>query len=74
MLAELGGKLEAFYFAFGEDDVFAIIDLPDTATASALSLNVNASGMVSTSLVVLLTPAEVDKATKKSIRYRAPGK
>ncbi|MEE9284203.1 MAG: GYD domain-containing protein, partial [Dehalococcoidia bacterium] len=30
----LGGQLEAFYFAFGENDVVAIIDGTDNATAA----------------------------------------
>ena len=33
----IGGKLEAFYFAFGEDDVVTIVDLPDNIAASAVS-------------------------------------
>ena len=31
----VGGKVEAFYFAFGETDVYVIIDVPDAATAIA---------------------------------------
>ena len=73
MLAASGGKLESFYFAFGDHDVFAIIDLPDTVTAAALTLAINASGFVSNSMTVLLTPAEVDMATKKTVNYRPPG-
>ena len=68
-----GGSLEAFYFAFGDDDVYAILDLPDTVSAAAASLAVNGSGIVSSKVVVLLTPEEVDEATKKTVNYRAPG-
>ena len=39
-----GGKLEALYFAFGETDVFAIVDFPDNASAAAISLAGNGSG------------------------------
>ena len=28
----LGGKVEAFYYAFGDDDVVAILDLPSSTT------------------------------------------
>lgn len=73
MITDIGGKLEAFYFAFGDYDVYAIAELPDSATAAALSLTINASGLVTTSLTVLLTPEEVDKATKISVNYRSPG-
>ena len=32
----LGGKLEAFYYAFGDDDLFVIFDLPDNVSATYL--------------------------------------
>ena len=69
----LGGKLEAFYFAFGEHDVYTIFDAPDTVTAAALALAVNASGAVRLKTVVLITPEEVDQAAKKTVAYRPPG-
>src|SRR3990172_410672 len=73
LLAGLGGGLEGFYFAFGDDDVFVIADLPDNITAAAIGLTVAAAGAVSSRTVVLLTPQEVDAATKKSVDYRPPG-
>src|SRR6266567_2022933 len=60
-----GGKVEAFYFAFGKSDAIVLVDLPDNASAAAASLAINASGVVTTSTTVLLTPAEVDEAVKK---------
>jgi len=68
-----GGKLEAFYFAFGENDAFVLIDAPDHATVASASLAINASGAVRTKTVVLLTPEEIDQAIKKSTTYKAPG-
>jgi uncharacterized protein with GYD domain len=68
-----GGKLEAFYFAFGESDAFVIIDAPDHATVASSSLAINASGAVRTKTVVLLTPEEIDQASKKGTTYKAPG-
>jgi uncharacterized protein with GYD domain len=73
ILERLGGKLDNFYFAFGEWDAVGIIDVPDTATVMALSMAVNASGGVKLRTTPLITPEEVDQATKKSISYRAPG-
>ena len=70
----LGGKLEAYYFALGETDAFIIADVPDNVSVAALSLAVNASGAVHTKTTVLLTPEEMDKATKKTVKYRPPGK
>lgn len=68
-----GGKLEAFYFAFGDTDAYVIVDLPDNASAAAVSLTVGAAGGATTETVVLLTPEEVDAAAKKTVNYRAPG-
>ena len=34
----LGGKVEAFYYAFGKDDAVIILDLPDNVTAAAVGL------------------------------------
>jgi uncharacterized protein with GYD domain len=69
----LGGKVEAFYFAFGDHDAYVIVDVPDNVSAAAASLAVNASGAVRVRTTVLLTPEEVDQATKKTVTYRAPG-
>jgi uncharacterized protein with GYD domain len=73
MIEGLGGKLESFYFAFGEDDVYVTVELPDDITAAAAVSRVNSSGVVSASTTVLLTPEDVDAASKKSVSYRAPG-
>lgn len=70
----MGGRLESFYYAFGSVDVFAIIDMPDAVSAAATSMVINATGLVSTTVTPLLTPEEIDKAAKKSVKYRAPGK
>jgi uncharacterized protein with GYD domain len=73
-LEQLGGKLEAMYFAFGDVDCYSIVDLPDNVSAAALSFAVNESGAITTKTVVLLTPEEVDKAVKKNVQFRAPGR
>ena len=73
-LAEgLGGKLETFYFAFGETDVFAIMDLPDDVAIAAAALAINASGAAACKTTVLLTTEEIDQATKRIVEYRPPG-
>jgi uncharacterized protein with GYD domain len=69
----LGGTVEAFYYALGEDDVYVITDFPDNVTAVAVSAAVNASGAVHVTTIALATPEEVDEATKKSVDYRPPG-
>ena len=72
-VASAGGKLESFYFAFGGVDAYVVVDLPDNQSAAAMAMAVNQSGLASTKTVVLLTPAEMDAAGKKSIAYRPPG-
>ncbi len=72
-VAGMGGKLEAFYYAFGDNDVYAIAELPDNESAAALALTIASTGAVKLRTVVLLTPEEADAATKKSVGYRAPG-
>ena len=68
-----GGKLEAFYFAFGDRDALIIVDAPDHTTIAAASIAVNAGGGVHAKTVVLLTPEEMDAAAKKSVKYAPPG-
>lgn len=69
----LGGKLETFYFAFGEPDALAIVDLPDGVSAAALSLAVNSSGTIHCKTTVLMTVEEMDEASKKAVGYIPPG-
>lgn len=69
----LGGKVEAFYYAFGQDDVVMIVDLPDNVTAAAVGLNTSGSGAVRVRTTPLLTVEEVDQALEIEMQYRAPG-
>ena len=69
----VGGKIESFYFAFGDTDAFVIGDVPDHASASALSLAVSASGGARCKTIVLMTPEEVDQASNKPLTYTGPG-
>lgn len=73
-LSSVGGALEAFYFCFGEYDFFVIVNLPDNVDATAFSLTSNASGSFTIKTIPLLAPEEIDRAAKKSIKYRLPGK
>ena len=73
LIQNMGGTLESLYFAFGDDDVYGIADLPDNTAAAAFAMAVNASGSVHIQTVVLMTPEEVDDATKHRVDYRPPG-
>ena len=74
MTKGLGGRVESFYYAFGDTDAYAVIEVPDNVAAAAVSLAVNANGAVSLKLTPLLTAEEIDEATKKTITYQAPGR
>ena len=69
----LGGKVDAFYYAFGANDVVLICDIPDAINGLALSLAVNASGAVRVSTTPLLSVEDVDAACKKAVSYRPAG-
>lgn len=74
-LAEsLGGRLEVFYYTFGESDAIAILDLPDDVSAAAAALVVGASGAARAKTTVLLTPAQIDQSAHKSTTYVPPGR
>ena len=73
MAKSAGGSLEAFYFAFGRDDVYAILDLPDNVTAAALALAVSASGLTKCKVIVLLSAEDIDASAKAKVLYRPPG-
>ena len=72
-VSSVGGTLEAFYFTFGGDDVVIIFDVPSNAGAAALSLAAAATGAFEPRTTVLLTPEEMDTATRTKIDYRPPG-
>jgi uncharacterized protein with GYD domain len=69
----LGGRVECFYFAFGDRYVYTVLDLPYNETAVALAIAVGSSGLVDIRTTPLVTPEEVDAAAEKSVSYTPPG-
>jgi uncharacterized protein with GYD domain len=69
----VGGKVEALYFAFGDVDVYIVVDVPDNVSAAAVSLAANQSGAIVSKTIVLLTPEEMDKSVQKAVSFRPPG-
>jgi uncharacterized protein with GYD domain len=69
---DLEGRLESFDFALGDADVYAVVDLPDSAAAAALSLTITGGGVASVRTVALLTPEDVDRAARLHPDY-SPG-
>lgn len=67
MIESLGGKLIAFYFCMGSEDVVAIVDAPDDETMAAGSLILGASGaMTGGATTKLLTSAEAQEAMARA--------
>ena len=73
IVSSLGGTVEAYYFGFGSDDFYLIADLPDNAAAAAGAMTASASGAMGVRTTVLLSPQELDAASKLSPNFRAPG-
>ena len=71
----LGGKVESFYFSFGDNDAVVIVDLPDNAAAAAGSIMAALTGSTTVRTTPLLTMEEADSAIQKAkgARYRPPG-
>ena len=72
-LKSMGGRLESFYFAFGDNDVVTIVDVPDNVTAAALAIGISSTGTVGTKTTVLLSAEEIDQAAKKTLSFRPAG-
>jgi uncharacterized protein with GYD domain len=73
LIAAAGGKMECFYFAFGDADVYVVAELPSDEVAAGLALSINRSGSTKIRTVVLLTPEQIDAAAKMAPEYRRPG-
>ena len=53
--------------------MYTVADMPDNTAAAALALAVTAGGGAVVNTVVLLTPEEIDAATKQNVKYSPPG-
>ncbi|GAB3322788.1 hypothetical protein GCM10027451_45740 [Geodermatophilus aquaeductus] len=74
MVTGLGGRVEAFDFGFGGDDVYVTVELPDDESAAAAALTVSGSGAVRARTAVLLTPEQLDRVAQLHPDYVPPGK
>ncbi len=73
----IGGRIECFYYAFGEHDVVVVYDAPDNVSAAAISLAVTAGGAVKAiQTTPLMTVEEGMQAMRKAAElqsaYRPP--
>lgn len=67
-----GGQVEALYFGFGDHDTYVLCDLPDHKAAAGLAIAIRAAGGVDTKITPVLTPKEVDEATRQKAEYEPP--
>jgi uncharacterized protein with GYD domain len=71
-----GCKLHGLWYAFGESDVFALIEAPDNVTAAGLAIAVASSGAFrKVETHPLLTQAELLESLERAgeVAYAAPG-
>ena len=74
----LGGKLESFYWSFGDDDFLGIIEAPDDIAAAAFSVAVGSSGTLRNLRTIKLISLDdgrkmLDKAKAAKAAYAPPG-
>src|SRR5438093_9675416 len=73
----VGGKLQGFWYAFGEYDGYTLWEAPDNVAMAAVSVALSGGGALSKcETTVLLTVEETLEALGRveAIRYRPPGK
>jgi uncharacterized protein with GYD domain len=72
MIEDMGGKVEAFYWAYGATDIVVIVDAPaDVALAGALAVS-SAADSVQLMTTPLITASEMDAARAKLPKYQGP--
>jgi uncharacterized protein with GYD domain len=76
MVEKLGGRLESYWYSFGDYDSVVIVQVPDNVTAAALSLAASAAGALKgIKTTPLMTSEEGMAAMRKAAGagYRPPG-
>jgi uncharacterized protein with GYD domain len=68
----VGGKLEFWFFDYGESTAYSVIDYPDEIAAATAQLSTNAAGFAHVTIRPLLTAEEMDKAVAKAPPVRVP--
>jgi uncharacterized protein with GYD domain len=76
ILEQAGCKLKGIWYAFGEDDGFALIEAPDTVSVAAVAIAITSSGAFRTfETTVVLTQQDLLTVLEKAadVAYVAPG-
>ena len=75
-IESVGGKLQGFWYAFGEHDGYTLWEAPDNVSMAAVTVALAGGGALSpVETTVLLTVEETLEALGKArqVRYRPPG-
>jgi len=76
LLKNMGGRLEAGYYSFGEYDVTMIVELPDNTAAAGLAIGVTGTGSLKSFKTTPLLTAEEGIAAMQAagrLDYQPPG-
>lgn len=76
VVEKLGGKLQGFWYGFGEHDGFVLIEAPNNVAAAAFSVGIAAGGSLrAAETTVLLTVEEAIAMLEQAqgVPYRPPG-
>jgi uncharacterized protein with GYD domain len=68
----VGGKLEFWFFDYGEATAYSVIDYPDEIAAATAQLTTNSAGFARVTIRPLLSAEELDKAVAKMPPIRVP--
>jgi len=68
----VGGKLEFWFFDYGESTAYSVIYYPDEVAAATAQLSTNAAGFAHVTIRPLLSAEEMDKAVAKVPPVRVP--
>jgi uncharacterized protein with GYD domain len=68
----VGGKLEFWFFDYGDSTAYSVINYPDEVAAATAQLSTNMAGFARVTIRPLLSAEEMDKAVAKAPPVRAP--
>jgi uncharacterized protein with GYD domain len=68
----VGGKVEFWYFDYGESTAYSVVDFPDEIAAATAQAAANAGGFARVTFRPLLSAEEMDKALAKVGTIRVP--
>jgi uncharacterized protein with GYD domain len=68
----VGGKLESWYFDYGDSTAYGFVDYPDEIAAATAQATVNAGGFARVTYRPVLSAEDADRALARSAATRPP--